>query len=61
VIDAAFADVLDGQHISQGNSLPEEHNEPDIEKLPRLIFLPKRKNFGRFRKLIDAINAAEVE
>jgi Possible lysine decarboxylase len=60
-INAAFSDVLNGNQLEQGEALPQEINEPDLEKLPRLIFTPKRKNFGRFRKLIDAINAAETE
>ena len=60
VINAAFDDVLNGQHVVQGAALHEEHNEPELAGLPRLIFTPQRKNFGRFRKLIDAINAAET-
>jgi hypothetical protein len=28
-------------------------------ELPRLVLLPYRRNFGRFRALIDAINAAD--
>jgi uncharacterized protein (TIGR00730 family) len=60
LINAAFDDVLNGHHLVQGVALPEEQNEPEIADLPRLIFTPKRKNFGRFRKLIDAINVAET-
>jgi hypothetical protein len=61
VITAAFEDILNGSQIVQGAPLPEEHNEPDLANLPRLIFTPRRRNFGRLRKLIDAINAAETE
>ena len=60
IINAAFDDVLNGHHLVQDVALPEEHNEPELAEMPRLIFTPKRKNFGRFRKLFDAINAAEV-
>jgi len=60
VLNAAFDDVLVGNRITQGVAIPEEQNEPEIVSMPRLIFTPKRKNFGRFRKLIDAINAAET-
>jgi hypothetical protein len=60
VINAAFDDVLVGNNVTQDVALPEERNEPDINQLPRLILTPKRKNFGRFRKLIDAVNAAET-
>jgi hypothetical protein len=42
----------------QGTALRQEKNEPEIWNLPRLIFTPHRRSFGRFRQLIDAINAA---
>ncbi len=60
-LNVDFADVLDGNRLEQGVALPEEHNEPDLAALPRLIFIPRRKNFGRLRKLIDEINAAETK
>ncbi|HEY3901889.1 MAG TPA: LOG family protein [Chthoniobacter sp.] len=60
-INVEFDDVLNPSQIEQGVALHEEHNEPDILNLPRLIFTPKRRNFGRLRKLLDAINAAEAE
>ncbi|MDR3401629.1 MAG: LOG family protein [Chthoniobacter sp.] len=60
LINTAFEDILNGNHLIQGAALPEEQNEPEIADLPRLIFTPKRKNFGRFRKLIDAVNVAET-
>jgi hypothetical protein len=39
-------------------SLPEEQNEPELADMPRLVFVPARKNFGRFRQFIDAVNVA---
>jgi hypothetical protein len=60
-INAAFGDLLNGNQLAQGTSLPEESNEPELGDLPRLVLTPKRKNFGRLRKLIDAVNAAETE
>jgi len=60
-IEVAFDDILNGSCFEQGAALPEEQNEPEIAHLPRLKFTPKRRNFGRLRKLIDAINAAEAE
>ena len=56
-----FVDILVGGEIVQSAALPEEQNEPDIAVLPRLVLLPKRKNFGRIRQLIDAVNRAETE
>jgi uncharacterized protein (TIGR00730 family) len=56
-----FGDILGGHSLDQTVALPEEQNEPEILGLPRLIFIPAKKNFGRFRCLIDSINEAEVE
>ena len=42
-----------------GGPLPEEHDEPDLAALPRLIFHFNRRSFGRLRQLIDFINRAE--
>jgi len=61
VLNAEFRDILLGSEIVQGEALPEEKNEPDLADLARLIFTPHRRNFGRLRLLIDAINAAEPE
>jgi uncharacterized protein (TIGR00730 family) len=54
-----FSDILrpDGEIYVSG-PLPEEMDEPEIGHLPRLIFDFKRKDFGRLRELIDAINSA---
>jgi len=56
-----FADILVGGEIVPSAALPEEQNEPDLAELPRLVLTPKRKNFGRIRQLIDAVNRAETE
>jgi uncharacterized protein (TIGR00730 family) len=55
-----FADMVREGEIIQGNALPAEKNEPEIANLPRLILTPHRRDFGRFRQLIDAINASSV-
>ncbi len=52
-----FADIFRGGEIVQTGALPEESNEPELAEFPRLVFTPFRRNFGRFRVLIDAINA----
>ncbi len=54
-----FADIIRGGQIVQGTALRQEKNEPAIWDLPRLIMQPHRRNFGRFRQLIDAINLSE--
>jgi hypothetical protein len=55
-----FEDVVRKGEIVQGTALPSEKNEPEISDLPRLILIPHRRGFGRFRQLIDAINEASV-
>ncbi len=59
-LNVEFADILAGGEIVQGLPLPEERNEPELADLPRLILAPHRRNFGRFRQLINAINTAEL-
>jgi hypothetical protein len=60
-LNADFTDILNGNEIVQTGALPEEQNEPEIADLPRIVFAPKRKNFGRLRQMIDAINLSEME
>ena len=52
-----FSDILvpEGKMYLSG-PLPAEIDEPEIVNLPRLIMDFDRKNFGRLRSLIDAIN-----
>lgn len=59
LIRESFSDILGINPMEQTVQLPEESNEPEIASLPRLIFIPARKNFGRFRQLINAVNHAE--
>jgi uncharacterized protein (TIGR00730 family) len=56
-----FPDLCLGCDIVQRDALMEEHNEPDIIHLPRLVMVPHRKNFGRLRKVIDAINYCDTD
>ncbi len=55
-----FADIVRSGEIIQCSALRQEKNEPEIWDLPRLALTPHRRSFGRFRQLIDAINAAEL-
>jgi uncharacterized protein (TIGR00730 family) len=57
-LNTQFADIVRRGRIVQGTALPEERDELEISKLPRLIFTPFRGRFGRFRQLIDAINSS---
>lgn len=59
-LNQKFADIVRTGHIVQGTALRQEKNEPSIWNLPRLILTPHRRSFGRFRQLIDAINASDL-
>ena len=53
-----FSDILTpGGVIVHSGPLPAEADEPELAALPRLIVDFDRKNFGRLRSLIDAINS----
>lgn len=58
-IRSGFGDILGTNALEQTTELPEEQNESEIAGLPRLVFVPAVKNFGRFRQLINAVNSAE--
>ena len=46
--------------IVQQEALEEEEDEPELSSLPRLVFRHRRRDFGRLRKLIDAVNDSPV-
>jgi len=52
-----FADILDSGGIEAAPALPEDAKEPELASLPTLRLSFNRRNFGRLRQLIDAINA----
>lgn len=53
---AEFNDVLKSGDFTQGGPLPDEKNEPQLDSLPRLIFRHGRRDFGRLREFINAVN-----
>ncbi|HEY2124801.1 MAG TPA: TIGR00730 family Rossman fold protein [Chthoniobacterales bacterium] len=59
-LNEKFGNMVREGKIVQGGALSQEKNEPEIAELPRLILKPHRRDFGRFRQLIDAVNAASV-
>jgi uncharacterized protein (TIGR00730 family) len=51
-----FKDIVVSGTIEQVTALPEEANDPHVADLPRLRFHFDRRNLGRLRMMIDAIN-----
>lgn len=60
-LEQKFEDMLQGGGISQCGPLEEEKEDAHLEHLHRLVFVPKRNDFGRLRQFIDALNRAERE
>ncbi len=59
-LESLFGDILTpgGKGMRICGALPEEADEPGLAYLTRLVIDFNRKDFGRLRNLIDAINAA---
>ena len=60
-LNDSFGDLLRSGQFEQGPALRQERNEPEMANLPRLVFTPHRRDFGRLRLLIDAINESNLE
>jgi uncharacterized protein (TIGR00730 family) len=60
-INDEFRDLLASGQFEQTTALPLEHDDADLLTKPRLAFHFNRRNFGRLRLLIDAINRGSVE
>ena len=58
-INAEFKDILVDGSIEQRDALTEESNEPELNHLPRLCMHFNRRNIGRLRQMVNAINAAD--
>lgn len=56
-LNSDFKDILTQGEIERCPTLREESDEPDLAHLPRLAMGFNRKNFGRLRQLVDALNA----
>jgi len=58
-INSEFSDLVsEGRFVERG-ALKEESDEFRLVELPRLAFHFNRRNYGRLRELIDAVNASE--
>lgn len=55
---AEFADILKAGTMKQRGPLEAEADEAELAELPRLVFRHRRRDFGRLRQFIDAVNRA---
>ena len=59
-LNESFSDLFEMAPIRASGALKQEKNEAELFRLPRLVATPHRRNFGRLRALIDAVNEAET-
>jgi uncharacterized protein (TIGR00730 family) len=59
-LNADFRDLFEKCPLHASVPLKQEQNEPELKRLARLVGAPHRRNFGRLRQLIDALNEAET-
>lgn len=55
-----FSDITQDGEIEQTGALDGESDEEDFIDMTRIVLRHKRRDFGRLRMLIDAVNNAEV-
>jgi uncharacterized protein (TIGR00730 family) len=55
-----FANMLSVEKIEQVDPLPEESDDVHLQNLPRLVLTPHKREFGKFRLLLNAINESAV-
>jgi len=54
-----FEDIIKVGEIEESEAFAEERNDPELADLKRIVFRHRRRSFGRFRELIDALNEAD--
>lgn len=59
-LNTDFADLVKTGTIIQTTVLPEELDETTIAHLPRLVFVAHKRNYGRYREFINAVNDCEI-
>ncbi len=55
-LNHGFPEILSRGKIERVAVLPEEADEPELAQMARISLCFNRKNFGRLRRMIDAIN-----
>ena len=55
-----FDGILASGSIDQTGALSEEADDQHLRHMPRIVLVPKKRDFGKIRLLLDAINEAPV-
>jgi uncharacterized protein (TIGR00730 family) len=56
MLKVEYRDVLKSGKFEVSGPLPAEEDEPELDSLYRLVFRHNRRDFGRLRELINALN-----
>lgn len=57
-LESEFSEIIEaGSHLQITRALPEEHDQPDLLDLPRLVFRFDRRNYGLLKAFIRRLNA----
>jgi uncharacterized protein (TIGR00730 family) len=59
-VNREFRDILQAGDFTQTEPLSDEHDEPELAHLTRLVFQFDRRSHGRLRQLIDCLNAGDL-
>ena len=59
-LNARFDGILASGSIDQTSALEEEADDHHLHNMPRIVLVPKKRDFGKIRLLLDAINDAPV-
>lgn len=59
-LESEFPDVIKAGGMEQRGALDDEADEPELGDLSRLVFRHRRREYGRLRELIDAVNRAKT-
>jgi hypothetical protein len=59
-LHARFDGLLASGSIDQTSALEEEADDHHLHQMPRIVLVPKKRDFGTLRLLLDAINQAPV-
>lgn len=59
-LNQEFSGIVKSGEIVQRDALDSESDEPELASLNRIVFRHRRRDFGRLREFINAVNASEL-
>jgi hypothetical protein len=59
-LNEEFSGIVKSGKIVQRNALDAESDELELESLNRIVFRHRRRDFGRLREFINAVNDSEL-